>query len=180
MGKESGFCWARGCAGGGEGAPAIVCPAAARLGPPGVGAPGAGGEAGEGRASGSGRGGPGWGWRRGGPRGRGRGGPGGSGGAEEGQPGAGEEGQGRTGPGWGQPGRGVKAKGVTVGEGVDEKATRACKLIVLSALSAPGPEIGGRWTYTEAGTLGRRPLALRGSYTRRGPRALWETHNSSK
>lgn len=137
MGKESGFCWARGCAGGGEGAPAIVCPAAARLGPPGVGARGAGG----------GREPRGLGERAGrvgvGATGGGQGGPGGSGRAEVGRPGAGEEGQGRTGPEWGQPGRGVKAEGVTVSEGVEEKATRACKLIVLLALFAPGPKTGG-------------------------------------
>lgn len=69
MGKERGFCWARGCAGGGEGALAIVCPAAARLRPPGVGAArerGAGGEGREGRA------GPEWGPAR--ARGAGRGG----------------------------------------------------------------------------------------------------------
>lgn len=75
-------------AGGGEGARAIVCPAAARLGPPGVGAAGRGA---------------------------------------------------RAGPEWGA--RGAGGRGV-LGEGVEEKATRAHKPIVLLAPSAPGPDTG--------------------------------------
>lgn len=55
----------------------------------------------------------------------------------------------------GSQGAGVKAEGVTVNEGVEEKATRACKLIVLLALFAPGPRTGGRGTHTAKGTLGR-------------------------
>lgn len=71
MGKESGFCWARGYAGGVEGVLAIVCPAAARLRPLGVGAYGAWGAGGEGREGLEGRAG-----RVGAARARGAGGEG--------------------------------------------------------------------------------------------------------
>lgn len=124
----------------------------------------------------SGRAGRGWGGRGGSGRVReGAAGPGGAGGEGSGggRGGAGrEDPEGLAGRRWGalaqarrakvgegqnggSQGAGVKAEGVTVNEGVEEKATRACKLIVLLALFAPGPRTGGRGTHTAKGTLGR-------------------------
>ena len=123
-GKERGFCWARGCARGGAGEPAIVCPRscaprAARVGPQwrGRGGPPRG------------RAGPG----RGGAQGRGRGWPG------QVDPARGEA---RGGAGCGREGRRGRGSG---GKGPPGRASP------LSSwpCSAAGPEIGGRWAHAE-------------------------------
>lgn len=59
--------------------------------------------------------------------------------------GAGGEGrEGRAGPEWGTPGRGMRAGRVALGEGVEEKATRAHQPIVLLALFCTWPGDGGK------------------------------------
>lgn len=75
----------------------------------------------------------------GGRRARGAGGAG-RGGAARAR--AGRAAEGRAGPERGQPGRGVQEGRVAVGEGVEEKATRALETIVLLALFCTWP---GDW-----------------------------------
>lgn len=124
----------------------------------GGGRPGAGrGERGAGGEGLEGRPGPEW-----GPPGRGRGRPGGS-----------------DRPGWGPPGRGVRRGGPW---GVREwKKRPPARTSPLSSwpCCAPGREIGGRWTHTEAGTGGEaaHPEEV---MLRQGATALWGTHRTCK
>ena len=103
-----------------------------------------------------------------------------------GRRGAGAQGRGRGRPGqddrpeWGQLGRGMRAGGSQGLRGWRKRPPGRASPLSSWPCSAPGPEIGGRWTLVERADAEKAAHPEEVVYSGRGPRELWETHHTFK